>query len=351
MVRPARRAELIAAAAQSACLLDAMAPKPGNVARGRDLPGLTYRDLVLSACAIGPAFQRHARGRAGRLILEAIRTTRRHVATNTNLGIVLLLAPLARAAASMRGTFRQRLTRVLRDLDLRDARDVYRAIRMAEPGGLGRVASQDVRTDPTVPLLDCMRLAAGRDAVAREYATGFETTISIGLPALRRQRDRHAPLPAAIAQTYLVLLAAAPDTLISRRHGAAAARAVRRDARQVLRAGGFLTGRGRAMAERLDRDLRACHPPRNPGATADLTVASVFLWLLDDQGLLGRIGAPVRAPRERRSGSSPAPRSTRRRGSPDARHRGGAARPARRPRRRTRPAPRRTARRRGRRRP
>ena len=150
--------------------------------------------------------------------------------------------------------------------DLRDARDVYRAIRMAEPGGLGRVASQDVRTDPTVPLLDCMRLAAGRDAVAREYATGFETTISIGLPALRRQRDRHAPLPAAIAQTYLVLLAAAPDTLISRRHGAAAARAVRRGARQVLRAGGFLTGRGRAMAERLDRDLRACHPPRNPGA-------------------------------------------------------------------------------------
>src|SRR2546422_228060 len=94
-----RRAGMIAAAAQTACLMDVMAPKPGNVGRGRDLPGLTYRDFVLSAYAIGPAFRRHARGRTGRLILEAIRTTRRHVATNTNLGIVLLLAPLARAAA------------------------------------------------------------------------------------------------------------------------------------------------------------------------------------------------------------------------------------------------------------
>src|SRR3989442_3352432 len=184
-----RRAGMIAAAAQTACLMEVQATRRGNVARGRDLAGLTYRDFVLSAHAIGPAFRRNARRRAGRLILEAVRTTRRHVATNTNLGIVLLLAPLALAAAATRGTFRDRLARVLRDLDLRDARDAYRAIRMAEPGGLGRVAAQDVRAGPTVPLLECIRLAAGRDAVAREYATGFESTLSIGLPALRRQRD------------------------------------------------------------------------------------------------------------------------------------------------------------------
>ena len=351
MVRPARRMELIAAAAQTACLMDVMAPKPGNVARGRDLPGLTYRDLVLSAHAIGPAFRRNARGRPGRLILEAVRTTRRHVATNTNLGIVLLLAPLALAAAATHGTFRDRLARVLRDLDLQDARDVYDAIRIAEPGGLGRVAAQDIRSEPTLPLLECMRLAAGRDAVAREYVTGFESTLTIGLPALRRQRDRHVPMPVAIAQVYLVLLAAAPDTLIARRHGAAVARVVRRGARRVLRAGGFLSARGRALAERLDRDLRSRRPPRNPGATADLTVASVFLWLLDDQGLLGRIGAPLRTPRGRRRGSSHARRSTRPRGSPAAPLRAGAAPPPRRPRRRTPPAPRTTAPRHGRRRP
>jgi len=352
-----RRAALIAAAAQTACLMEVMAPKPGNVSRGRDLPGLTYGDFVLSACAIGPAFHRHLRGPVGRLVLQAVRGTRRQVRTNTNLGIILLLAPLARAALESRGPFRDRLRRLLLALDVQDARDAYRAIRLAGAGGLGKVKEQDVGAAPTLSLLECMRLAAGRDAVGREYATGFETTLLVGLPALRRLRHRHTPLPVAIAQTYLILLAASPDTLIARRHGIEAARAVRLSARRVLRAGGFLTGRGRALAENLDRDLRGARPPRNPGATADLTVASLFLWLLDDQGLLGRIdaGGPdavaAKAPRRRPRGSSRARRRSSRRGSPAAPRPGGAVPPPRRRRRHTPPAPRRTARRRGRRLP
>jgi triphosphoribosyl-dephospho-CoA synthase len=296
---------MVAAAAQAACLLEVMAPKPGNVSRGRDLPGLTYGDFVLSAYAIGPAFRSHLGGRVGRLILEAVRRTRRQVRTNTNLGIILLLAPLARASLDSRRTFRDRLERVLSSLDVRDARDAYAAIRLAEPGGLGKVEAQDIRSAPSVTLLECMRLAAGRDAVAREYASGFETTITVGLPMIRRLRERHVPLPIAIAQTYLALLAAVPDTLVVRRHGAVRARALRQRARRVVEAGGFLTERGRRMAERLDRDLRSARPPRNPGATADLTVASLFLWLLDDQGLLGRMGTAISTgPRRRRPGSS-----------------------------------------------
>src|SRR5207249_642552 len=157
-----------------------------------------------------------------------------------------------------------------------------RAIRIAGPGGLGRVGRQDVRATPTTTLLDCMRLAQERDAVAREYATGFAATFGTGLPTLHRLRDRHVPLPQAIAQAYLTLLAAERDTLVERRHGRVAARGVTRLALQALRAGGFLTERGRALSERLDRRLRAAQPPLNPGATADLTVATLFLWLLGD---------------------------------------------------------------------
>jgi triphosphoribosyl-dephospho-CoA synthase len=346
---------MIAAAAQTACLLDVMAPKPGNVSRGHDLPGLTYRDFVLSAHAIGPAFSRFARGRVGRLVLEAVRATRRHVGTNTNLGIILLLAPLARAALLTGGRFRDRVRRALDGLDTRDARDAYRAMRMAGPGGLGRVDRQDVRATPTVSLLECMRLAEGRDAIAREYATGFGTTLGVGLPALRRLRDRHVPLPQAIAQTYLTLLAHAPDTLIARRHGQAAARRVARQARQALAAGGFLTERGRTASERLDHRLRANRPPLNPGATADLTVATIFLWLLGDEGagpVVAADPAPaVRSTRSRRPGSSRARRRPIRPGSPGARLRAGAVPPPRSPRRRRPPVPRRTVRRRGRRRP
>lgn len=297
--RPPLPAEaLVAAAAQAACLLELTAPKPGNARPGRDLPGLAAIDLILSAVAIGPAFRRHARGRIGRLILEGVRATRRHVRTNTNLGIIMLLAPLAAAALAglardrgrsarstpaprRRRALRPRLREILRRLDVRDAREAYRAIRLARPGGLGRVPGQDVASTPTVSLLRAMRLAAGRDAVAREYATGFETTFTVALPALRRLRASRVPLPRAIAQTCLILLADRSDTLIARRHGMAAARAVSRSAGRVLRAGGVLTPRGRRLAAALDRRLRRSRPPLNPGATADLVAACLFAWLVE----------------------------------------------------------------------
>jgi triphosphoribosyl-dephospho-CoA synthase len=285
----------VAAAAQIACLLDVMVAKPGNVSRGRDLPGLSYRDLVLSATSIGPAFRKSGTLRVGTLILEAIRRTRRHVRTNTNLGIVLLLAPLARAALRRgSGTLRDRTRRVLAGLDRRDARDAYRAIRLARPGGLGRVEHQDVSRTPSLPLLECMRLAAGRDAVAREYDTGFRTTFTSTLPRLRNLRARHLPLPHAIVQTFLSILAATPDTLIARRHGAPAARKVSLRAGAALRAGGVLTERGRGRIDRLDHLLRSADPPLNPGATADLMVAALFVDLLEGAGS-DRRASPVRA--------------------------------------------------------
>jgi triphosphoribosyl-dephospho-CoA synthase len=289
----------VAAAVQIACLLELQAPKPGNVRRGRDLPGLTYRDLVLSATAIGPAFRRLASGRPGRLILRAVRDARRHVRTNTNLGIVLLLAPLARAVLRRGGSLRDRLRKVLRGLDRRDAREAYHAIRLARPGGLGRAPRQDVRQAPTTTLLECMRLAAERDAVAREYATDYAVTFTLALPALRRLRARHVPAPVAIAQIYLMILAEWPDTLIARKAGMARARRVSEEAARVLRAGGVLSARGRVLAERLDRRLRRARPPLNPGATADLTVAAIFLWILEE---LPRGGGGRPPSRRRRRG-------------------------------------------------
>lgn len=274
---------LVAAAAEVACLLELEAPKPGNVGRGRDLPGLFYRDFVQSAGAIGAAFRRRGRARVGPLVLASIRETRRRVGTNTNLGIVLLLAPLARAVLRPGPRpLRARLRAVLGDLDRRDARDAYAAIRLARPGGLGRAPRQDVRRPPTDTLLACMSLAAGRDLVAREYASGFAVTFTIGLPAIRRLRARGLSLPDAVAGAYLEILARAPDTLVVRRHGARAARELSRAAAAILRAGGPARPRGRRLMANLDRRLRAARPPINPGAAADLVTASLFAWLVTD---------------------------------------------------------------------
>jgi len=274
-------ARLVAATVEAACLLEARAPKPGNAHRGGDLPGLTWRDFVLSAAAVEEAFHRHARGRVGRLTLAGVEATRRLVHTNTNLGIVLLLAPLFRAALRPGpGDLRHHLRRVLDDLDREDARLAYRAIRLARPGGLGRAPRQDVRLAPTATLLECMRLSADRDAVAREYATGFDATFGIGLPAIERARGRGARLVQATVIAFLEVLAAHPDTLVERRHGRSAARRLSRAAAQALAAGGPLRPEGRRLLERLDRRLRGAKPPINPGATADVVAASLFVWLL-----------------------------------------------------------------------
>ena len=272
---------LVAAAAETACLLEVQAPKPGNVHRGASLPGLTYRDFVLSAEAVAAVFRHRARARVGRLVLESVRATRRLVGTNTNLGIVLLLAPLARAALRSRPvSLRARVRGVLRALDRQDARDAYAAIRLARPGGLGRVAAQDVRRTPTEALLDCMRLAAGHDAVAREYATAYDATFRVALPLLARERRAGANVAQAIVAVHLRLMATFPDTLVARQHGTAAARRLARAATAVIGAGGTRTTAGRRRLARLDRRLRAARPPLNPGATADIVTAALFAWLL-----------------------------------------------------------------------
>src|SRR5438067_1134724 len=135
---------------QIACIWEATARKPGNVHRYRDFEDATYADFLLSAAAIAPVLAGAPRRGIGASILEAVRATRRVIGSNTNLGIVLLLAPLA--AVHEGDDLRAGLTRLLAELDVEDARLVYEAIRLARPGGLGRVAEQDVAEEPTQTL-------------------------------------------------------------------------------------------------------------------------------------------------------------------------------------------------------
>ena len=129
-----------------------------------------------------------------------------------------------------------------------------------------------------------MRLAARRDTVAAEYVRGFAVTFDLGLARLRRALGRGLSLLDAIAQAHLELMARVPDTLIARKAGAAAAAAVAARAGAVVRAGGVVTPRGLAAARRLDRDLRRHGNRLNPGTSADLIAAALFVWLLETPG-------------------------------------------------------------------
>ena len=276
----------IAALAQLACLLEVSAPKPGNVSPGRHFADLRYEDFLASAVAIGQPFARAAHQSLGETIRQAVEATACWTKTNTNLGMVLMLAPLARAAAlselpgaSQDPPLRSAVRSVLMQTTVDDARRVYAAIRRAAPGGLGRAVEQDVAGEPDVTLLEAMRLAADRDSVAREYATGFETTFERGAPTLERARRDGLPWDDAIVETFLQLLAHERDTHIVRRTGVEAADRVSALARAALEAGGVRSPEGRQAIETMDAAISDPRNSNNPGTTADLTAAAIFVTL------------------------------------------------------------------------
>ena len=273
----------IGALAQLACLLEVSAPKPGNVSPGRYFADARYEDFLASAAAIGGPLTGAGTRSLGATIRLAIDATAKITRSNTNLGIVLLLSPLARAAA-MRGDsdIRNSLRTVLAGTTVDDARDVYAAIRVAAPGGLGKADEQDVESDPTVTLLEAMRLAAERDTIAREYVTTFEITFERGAPALTRARCDGLSWDDAVVETFLTVLAAGPDTHIGRRGGGALAATVSQRAADVLAMGGVRSAKGRRAVEAFDRSLREqANNLTNPGTTADLTAAAIFVVLIN----------------------------------------------------------------------
>jgi triphosphoribosyl-dephospho-CoA synthase len=271
----------VAAAGQLACLLEVSAPKPGNVSPGRHFHDTRYEDFLASAVAIGPALAAAGSRPLGATIFAAVDATSRWARSNTNLGIILLLAPLARAARHGDSALREQVREVLAETTVADAAEVYAAIRRARPGGLGAAATEDVATAPTVSLRDAMALAAERDSVAREYTTDFAITFEIGAPALRQARSSGLDWSDATVQTFLRILAAVPDTHIARKLGRVAAEAVSRRAREVEEAGGVRTEAGRRALESFDAELRSPTNVRNPGTTADLTCAALFVVILE----------------------------------------------------------------------
>ena len=298
-----RHSTAVAGRAHLACVLEAGAPKPGNVSPGRAFADMRYEDFLASADAIARPLEAAGRRPLGETILRAVEATAARTRANTNLGIVLMLAPLARAAirlldvppqptrASRLRTLHDEVGRVLGETTVDDAKSVYRAIRIANPGGLGSADEQDVADEPTVTLLEAMRLAADRDGIAREYATAYATTFEKGVPALLEAREEGLAMNDAIVETFLRLLAAAPDTHIVRRGGDALARRASQLAAEALAAGGVRSEAGRVSISAMDASLRDSRNLGNPGTTADLTAATLFAALLVGGWRIGSLDA------------------------------------------------------------
>jgi len=280
-----------------ACELDVAVRKPGNVSRFSSGHGMQAAVFDASARASAePLLRRGAR--VGERIEAAVAATWAVAGCNTNLGILLLCAPVARAFEQCpdpanRAALRAALETVLSDLDVADARAAYRAIARARPGGLGTAPAEDVHAVPSIDLRAAMALAADRDSIARQYRDGYAELFELGVPPLAGvlldapagAGDTPAPaLAAAVQRVFLAFLARFPDSHIVRKHGPAVAHTVMCSA-QVWQA------RARAGVD-LDADpgfaawdLELKEAGLNPGTSADLTVAALFI-----AGLLGGAG-------------------------------------------------------------
>jgi triphosphoribosyl-dephospho-CoA synthase len=251
-----------------ACELDVAVRKPGNVSVASPGHGMTAAQFVASAqAAVASLFAPGAR--VGQRIEAAVAASWAAVGCNTNLGIVLLCAPIAAAVERFpRTDLRLALEAVLADLDRNDAAAAFRAIAFVQPGGLGDAPAEDVRRAPSVGLREAMALAAARDSIARQYVNGYADLFGLA-PA--------GPLtPAAVQRVFLTLLARLPDSHIVRKHGAAVAQTVMSAAQRWQAQAEVAT----VLDEQhdfiaWDEALKTARI--NPGTTADLTVAALLL--------------------------------------------------------------------------
>jgi triphosphoribosyl-dephospho-CoA synthase len=272
---------LVAEAVLRACRLDILVLKPGNVSLDSPGHGMDAGDFLRSASVVAPVMAEPGLT-VGERILRAVTRTREAVGCNTNLGIVLLAAPLAQAALQPDSTsLRERVARVLERLTQEDSEMAYRAIRLASPAGLGRVAHDDVSHTPAKPLQAIMREVRDRDRIAWQYAHDFEDVFDFGLDRLRLARERWDSEHWAALSVYLGFLARFPDTHIQRKHGRETAMVVTRQA-ALLDEDYLHCPAPEALLPRLWRfDSELKSRGHNPGTSADLTVATLLAAYLE----------------------------------------------------------------------
>lgn len=268
--------DAIAQAFHDACLAELDALKPGNVHRHSGGHGMSVADFEESARAAAPELGRSGLT-LGRRIRRAVEATIEAVGQNTNLGIILLAAPLAAAAlAEGEGDLQTRLSRVLASLSVEDAHETYRAVRHARPGGLGAAPAHDVASEPDITLLEAMRAAETRDRIAWNYTHDFADIFNLGIPTLECERRRWAEPSFAVTGLYLAFLAALPDTLIARKFGAAKAVEVQAEARDAQASFRQSNDWHKVSLPLMGFDSKLKADGLNPGTSADLTVASLF---------------------------------------------------------------------------
>lgn len=264
----------------AACMAELAALKPGNVHAMADGHGMTLAQFAVSADVSAPWMAKPTL-RVGQRILYAAQATWQAVGCNTNLGILLLCAPIAHAYQAAGNQYTaSALQDTLAQLSVQDAIETYQAIQTLQVAGMGQVAEQDVHHTPSVTLLQAMQLASERDMVARQYAESYQPILSIGLPLYAHFSQRWQRPAWAVTALYVNWMAEFVDSHVVRKWGMETALALQQEAilhRQQLFA---LDNPKLYFKPLMQWDAELKQRGINPGTSADLTVATLLLQAL-----------------------------------------------------------------------
>jgi triphosphoribosyl-dephospho-CoA synthase len=275
----------IASSAVAAMLIElSSSPKPGNVDRCHDFVDATFQQFSVSVVSSYAAFRKAGagEGRIGQLLLEAVESKRAwNILGNTHFGSLILMIPLAMAARECDGNLDllpRTLARTLKESSVDDAIDFYASFSLVrarvvdveefslkDPASLERLRCQELT------LLDLMRLSQGHDLIAKEWSTEFERCFDLSRSIRRNVAE--AGMNDGVVKTYLQALSAVPDSLICAKFGPEKAAQVREMAGSVLEDG--------SMAAVTELDRHFLEKDINPGSTADLIAAALFIALLN----------------------------------------------------------------------
>lgn len=307
-----KKEDYIAQSLQLAMLLEVSAyPKPGNVHRTRDFFDTKFEHFLASAVALNPCWCKAAyRGalislgklsfsslNIGELIREGVEKVKAwHSGGNTSLGVIMLLTPIAAAAGKgfTDGNFneealRKNLKLIAESSTFMDAINVYKAISLAKPGGLGEIDFLDVNKESSIneiiekqiPLFEIFKFSSKYDSISLEWVENFKITFELGYPFFINELKESKDLNVSIVNTYLKVLSEVYDTLIIRKAGFEWAVKVSERAKEALEAGGLKTLEGKNLVFKLDEDLAKYGNKLNPGATADLTSSTLAIAVLN----------------------------------------------------------------------
>ena len=267
---------------QRACEIELQAFKPGNVSVYSPAHDMTVEDFILSAAVSADSVSNPAYS-LGEKIYYAVKATRDAVGCNTNLGIILLAAPLMQAYYQRQTgqSLRDSLQVVLANTTLQDAEWAFKAITLAAPGGLGKSEQQDVNQTPEVTLLQAMQIASPKDRIALQYTNGFKDIFDFSVLQYNRAFVLSGESSWSALSVFAELLAKFPDSHIERKFGSQYSEWIAAEMATLCEA---LNNAGTLdelmpMLHRLDQTFKAKRI--NPGTTADLTVATLLVVFLE----------------------------------------------------------------------